>query len=528
MDKAEHPAPLADTAVTALLGSEVPRVTVDSLLSSVPDEVWALPPEQLGRAVRDGCRYDPLLFALWYLSPHITDKTTGEISFSPFHVHLARRALAWRIKGTEPAAHRYADIAPRESGKSTWKFLVLPMWAAAYGHVEFVAAFADAGPQAQMHLATFKRELADNERLFRDFPDLCTPGRLRGVSDSDTKDMYIAKSGFVFAARGIDAKTLGMKVGSRRPGLILLDDIEPPEATYSLYQKEQRLSQLVNAVLPLSVTARVELSGTTTMPDSIVHDLVRTQTHPNAEQAEWVAETGFRVHHFRPLIDDGEGGEVSLWPEKWSTDYLQSIRHTRQYSLNYDNDPLAKAGAYWSREDFTYGETFTAARTILVLDPAVTTKAKSDYTGVAVVAGNRELRKARVLFAAQVKLAPGEPLRQYCLRLCAAYPEIGGILVETNNGGATWEVSVLHDMPVRVVSDWSDEPKEVRAAECLGHYQRRRVEHAHPLPVAEGQMIAFPRGAHDDIVDAIGAGVRYFIPARIEQRRKSSSAAYTG
>lgn len=505
-----------------------PRVTVDSLLSSVPDEVWALRGAELNKAMREGCRFDPLLFALWYLDHHITDKLSGEVSFSPFHVYLARRALAWRHRSAEPAANRYADIAPRESGKSTWKFLILPMWAACYGHVEFIAAFADAGPQAQMHLATFKRELADNERLYRDFPLLCTPGRLRGVSDSDTKDMYIAQSGFVFAARGIDAKTLGMKVGARRPDLILLDDIEPPEATYSLYQKEQRLSALLNAVLPLSVTARVELSGTTTMPGSITHDLVRTVTHPDAEQEEWVAESGFQVHHHRALVDDGEGGEISLWPEKWSTEFLQSIRHTRQYSLNYDNDPLAKAGAYWSREDFRYGETFTAARTLLCLDPAVTTKVKSDYTGVAVVAGNRDLRKARVLFAAQVKLAPGEPLRQYCLRLCATFPEIGGILVETNNGGDTWEVSVLHDMPVKVVTVWSEDPKEVRAAETLGHYQRGRVEHLHPLPVAEGQMIAFPRGAHDDIVDAVGSGVRHFIPAQLEQRRRSHSAAYTG
>jgi len=217
-----------------------------------------------------------------------------------------------------------------------------------------------------------------------------------------------------------------------------------------------------------------------------------------------------------------------LWPEKWSTEYLQSIRHTRQYSLNYDNDPMAKTGAYWSREDFRYGTTFTPIRTLLVLDPAVTTKVKSDYTGVAVVAGSRVLRKARVVFAAQVKLAPGEPLRSYCLRLCATFPEIGGILVETNQGGDVWEVSVLHDMPVKVATVFSDRPKEERAADLLADYQRGRVEHAEKLPVAEGQMIAFPRGAHDDVVDAIGAGVRYFIPDQQERRRKSGSAAYVG
>jgi phage terminase large subunit-like protein len=503
------------------------RVTVESLLSSVPDEVWALPDKQLSTALREGCRYDPLLFALWYLGHHIADPVSGTVSFAPFHVELARRALSWTRGRPGPAEHRHADVAPRESGKSTWKFLILPLWAAAYGHVKFVAAFADSGPQAEMHLATFKRELADNPRLIQDFPMLTTPGKLRNVSDSDTKGMYIASDQFVFAARGIDAKTLGMKVGARRPDLILLDDIEPQEATYSLYQKDQRLSALLNAVLPLSITARVELSGTVTMPGSIVHDLIRTQTHPNDEQAEWVSESNFQVHHHLPLIDDGEGGEVSMWEEKWSTEFLLSIRHTRQFSLNYANDPMAVQGAYWSREDFSFGSTFTAERTILVLDPAVTTKEKSDFTGVAVVAGNRALGRCRVEHAAQVKLPPGEPLRQYCLRMLDTYPEIGGILVETNQGGDVWKVSVLHDMPVKVATDWSDDPKETRAADLLAHYQRGRVEHARQLATAQGQMISFPRGAHDDIVDAIGSGVRHFLP-KGGPRRRSTSSAYAG
>jgi len=524
--------------MTAVLGVE--RTTVDSILSSVPDHVWALPDAERDEAIKLATEHDPLLFAVWYLPHHITDPSTGRISFSSFHVELARRALEWMGPAPEPMTQRHADVAPRESGKSTWKFTILPLWAAAHGHLGFIASFADAGPQAEMHLATFKRELDTNERLRQDFPDLCTPGKLRGLSDSDTKGMYIAKSGFVFAARGIDAKTLGMKVGARRPDLLLLDDIEPPGATYSEYQKDQRLDALLNAILPLAVHARVELSGTVTMPGSIVHDLVRTVTEPDEDPADWVADERFQVHHFLPFEQDDLGNEVSVWPEKWSTEYLLSIRHTRGFSLNYLNDPMAIDGAYWSKDDFSYGSTFTAAQTLLVLDPAVTTKEKSDFTGVAVVAGNkaapivcddgkvRHQPRARVEFATQVKLAPGAPLRSYCLRMIDTFPEIIGIIVETNNGGDVWDISVLHDMPIKVITTWSEDPKEVRAANCLAKYQRGHVEHARRLPTAEAQMIGFPRG-HDDIVDAIGSGVRYFIPDEApRRRRKSTSQTYAG
>jgi hypothetical protein len=524
--------------MTAVLGTE--RTTVDSILSSVPDAVWALPDEQLAEAIKRAAEHDPLLFALWYLAHHITDPASKTITFSAFHVTLALRALEWIGPAPPPMTQRHADVAPRESGKSTWKFTILPLWAAAYRHLKFIASFADSGPQAEMHLATFKRELASNERLRHDFPDLCTPGKLRGVSDSDTKGMYIARGGFVFAARGIDAKTLGMKVGVQRPDLLLLDDIEPPGATYSEYQKEQRLDVLLNAILPLAVHARVELSGTTTMPNSIVHDLVKTVTMPDEAPAQWVLDEQFQVHHHSPFVQDELGNEVSVWPEKWPTEFLMAMRHTRGFSLNYLNDPMAVDGAYWSADDIRYGSTFPAAMTVLSLDPAVTTKEKSDFTGVAVVAGNRavavvgddgkptRVAKARVEFAAQVKLPPGAPLRAYCLRLLDTYPEIGGIIVETNNGGDVWDVSVLHDMPVKVITTWSEEPKEVRAAHLLTKYQRGNVEHARPLPTAEAQMIGFPRG-HDDIVDAIGAGVRYFIPDEaVRRRRKSTSQTYAG
>jgi len=524
------------------------RTTVDTILSSVPDDVWALPPEQLAEAIRQAAEFDPLLFALWYLGDHLRDESTGGvISFSEFHVSLARRAQEWINPTPPPRSQRHASIAPRESGKTTWLFLILPLWAAAYGHLKFIASFAHSGPQAEMHLATFKRELANNEALRHAFPDLCTPGKIRGASDSDTKGMYIARAqgdddmGFVFSARGVDSATLGMKVGARRPDMILLDDIEPNEANYSEYQKEQRLTTLVDAILPLAIHARVELSGTTTMPGSITHDLVRTITESNEPAAQWVLDELFQVHHYLPFTMGPDGTDVSVWPEKWPTDYLLSICHTRGFSLNYLNDPMAIDGAYWCADDITHAETFTALRTVLALDPAVTTKEKSDFTGVAVVAGNKAVQvgtdergkpirvaKARVLFAAQVKLAPGAPLRSYCLNLLKTFPEIVGILVETNNGGDVWDVSVLHDMPVPVATVWSEEPKEVRAANCLGKYQRGLVEHARKLPAAEAQMISFPRG-HDDIVDAIGSGVRYFIPDEApRRRRKSSSHTYAG
>ncbi|WP_121720710.1 hypothetical protein [Streptomyces sp. E2N171] len=232
-------------------------------------------------------RNDPLLFAYLYLPHHLTTDS-GSQSLSAFHLDLIEYAKTWTKPVTKPREYRDCFIAPRNAGKSTWLFLLLPMWAAAHGHVKFVAAFSDSASQAEDHLQTFKTELDTNERLTSDFPDLCTPmmGQKIRRHVAQSSDQIMQANGFVFMAKGIDAKTLGMKVGRQRPDLLLFDDIEPPEATYSEIEASRRLTTLLDAALPLNIYARVAIVGTTTMPGSII-DQLRTV---GEAKREWESE----------------------------------------------------------------------------------------------------------------------------------------------------------------------------------------------------------------------------------------------
>ena len=275
---------------------------LNSFLTSVDPQLLA---DDEGRRVVT--RLSPMWFALIYLPHHLKGKETGdEITFSEFHLDLIEQAIRWVIPDSAPRQHRDCYVAPRNCGKSTWLFTILPLWAAAHGLKQFISAFADSATQAQMHLQTFRRELEHNELLRHDYPDLCTPARKsHGAAESDNTSMYIARSGFVFAARGADSRTLGMKVGNRRPDLLILDDIEPPEENYSIALKEKRLGAIQDSILPLNEMARVVIVGTVTMPDSIIHDLVRSATIPD-DAPEWIAAQNIRTHYYPALISDEE------------------------------------------------------------------------------------------------------------------------------------------------------------------------------------------------------------------------------
>lgn len=475
---------------------------------------------------------DPLLFAIVYLRDHLRSEETGNtVTIGDMHLAWARAARRWIVPVTQPNAHRDAEVAPRNTGKTTWWFLIVPMWAAAHGWAKFIAAFADSAGQAGMHLQTFKQELDRNPLLRNDFPTLCAP--MERASErrrlSDNKKLTIQGNGFVFGAKGVDEGNLGMKVGQRRPDKILLDDVEPGEEVYSAYQAGQRLIALTDSIMPLNAFARVVLCGTTTMVGSIVHQLVKTVLEPGEEPAAWVSEESWDVHYHPPIVEQVDGTRRSCWPARWSLPFLESIEHTRQFAKNYRNLP-AGTGDYWSRDDLELARSRAAGvigitKAVLSIDPATTSKLTSDRTAFAVVAYSPATKMAVVERTKAVVLPPAA-CRQVALDILAEHPEVRRILIECNQGGETW-LSVYHDMPVPVELINQSEPKPVRAARLLNNFQRPpgRVAIRGRQPSFEDEALSFPRGAHDDVLDAVGTGVDFVLKTR-RRRQGHGEASY--
>lgn len=477
-------------------------------------------------------KLNPILFAWIYLRHHIT-MPDGTVSFADCHFEWAEIALNWVLPTDVNNPQRHAFIAPRETGKSTWWYTILPIFWAAHKYSTFMVAFAHSDSQAQMHLNTFRTEMDENELLRLDYPELTQRGRrVNGINESDAKGMRVSKSGFVFIAKGIDTPSLGMKYKDKRPDTILLDDIEPHEAQYSLYKMEQRRDTLVSSILPLAITARVVLTGTTTMFGSLTHQLVK---HNNgSEPSEWITAEKFRIHHAKPLVMAEDGTLQSMWPTKWPIEWIMARRHMRDFKKNYENDPTAVDSDYWSDTDFTYG-TFETQKTCISIDGAVTTGAKSDYTGVSVVGCAAAVRdeqgyevlpkRCLVKHASHVKLQ-GAELRKYVMDLITEFPEVSILLIETNQGGNMW-LEVFHDMPIKIVTIHNTEKKETRAGRVLNLYQRipTRVYHATYLTDLENEMMAFPRGLNDDMVDSTGTAIlQYLAPP---QKPKAVSRTVT-
>lgn len=489
--------------MTATLEHSAPAFDLDAYLADLDVELLNDP--ECRRILTE---HDPLLFALIYLPHHLAAKETrNQISMSPFHLELCDWADTLTRDDHAEAEERSAWVAPRGSGKSTWGFMILPLWALAHGHRTYIAAFADSGPQAEQHLMSFKMELATNQLLREDYPDLVAPLMRAGATVADRHNMYIAKSKVAFTAKGIDSSSLGAKIENRRPDWIMFDDIEPDEGNYSPYQKEQRLKSILQAVLPMNLNAVVTFLGTTVMKGSIVHDIVLQEQE--AEAPDWPREENITVHYYNAILTDETGEERSLWPERWPLAYLKSIRHTASYKLNFENKPVSQ-GSWWKAGDVKYGRLAAYDRVALFLDGAVTAKVDSDETGITIAGLSLGQKRIYLRESIGIRLT-GEPRRLRVLELVEQF-DVDYIMCEANQGGDLW-LTELHHMPVRVVTFTQKEPKPVRIRRLLMLYQRAGapVIHEKPLPQLEAQQSSYPKLLHDDVIDSAAAAAEHML-----------------
>lgn len=470
-------------------------------------------------------KHDPLLFAAIYMPHKLYDpayETINDVTLNDFHLDVIAYAKSW-ARRLDPRNTRHdCFIAPRMTGKSTWINHILPIWAGAHLHKRYLLAFSDSDTQAQRWLGNFKTEIQTNDLLAEDFPDFCT-AEMMGESKRtylDNRNVTVRANGFIFQVAGADSNVLGANIGGLRPEVLLFDDIEPTESNYSEHEARKRLNTVLSAHFYLNPFAIKTFIGTTTMPDSIIDQIRKVGEAQSNWEGEWDAQA-FRNSldpqyrwvvdhhidcHYWPAIVSTDDGEESLWPERWSMEYLNSMRGTREFAMNMMNRPVSLDGGYWSEEDIVIDEPEHYGNTILSVDPAVTTKRTSDYTGLAVVSRGDDGR-LYVRHAEQVKLT-SDALNERVRQLIDEYGA-KVVYVETNQGGDLWR-QVFAGVPAKLRTVRQTEKKEVRAAQAHDIYRKGRVAHTKHFPALEEQMLAFPRVPHDDVLDSVVSAVLYF------------------
>jgi phage terminase large subunit-like protein len=145
----------------------------------------------------------------------------------------------------------------------------------------------------------------------------------------------------------------------------------------------------------------------------------------------------------------------------------------------------------------------------------VTKTNSSDFTGLALMSHDPRVKRVTVRRVWKVKKSPKE-IRHLVAAILHSFPEVTILLVETNQGGDTWG-DIFSGLPVKFREVKQVTKKEYRAVVLLNGYQKREVVHAERLPALDAELLAFPTGLNDDLLDAVGSGYAYFTGAEMEK-----------
>lgn len=395
-------------------------------------------------------------------------------------------------------APRVAVAAPRGHAKTTGGVHAFGLASLVFGSEDFGLMIGATEKMAIKLLANIRTELTENI----DLVNACSISIVK-----DNQDELIGRVGgreFCLLARGSGQAVRGLLWRRKRPGLILIDDLENDEQVESEDQRQKLDEWFNNALLQCgSDDAKFRMVGTILHADALLERILKDST--------WV---GLRFRAHRDFDDFTE----ILWPEKFT---IERLKHIRQgfinrgkpsgYSREYLSHPMAELDAFFKAGDFVPMTEEDHRRPKMYyggIDFAITKGTTSDYT-VFVIGGMDSDGYLHIVHVERARLDSLEVInrwfelhRQFGVTFWAAedhnISKAIGPFLEREMRARQVFMSV-EKVPVKGDKKAMATPIQARMR-AKGVKFDKTAEWYGPF---EAEMRSFDRGIHDDCVDAM-------------------------
>lgn len=391
-----------------------------------------------------------------------------------------------------------AVAAPRGHAKSTAGTLGFALAAVCFGFRDFVLIISDTEKQAIDHLQEIKTELEENEELRDAF-------QIKGLSKDNESEVicHIGDRVFKIVAKGAGQKLRGIKWRKKRPNLVLVDDAENDEAVRSKEQRDKLAKWFTSALLPAGSDECIfRVFGTLLHADSLLAGLLKSDT--------WLSRT-YRAH---AAFDDFSD---ILWPEKFPESRLRMLRqqyidknNPSGYSQEMLNFPIADTDRYFRPEWFVplrEEDRGKPMRFYSGIDFAISKNEKADRTAIVTVG---------ILPDGRMVVVDVRADRWDSLEIIEQMFEVHEIfepdLFIAEDGAIKKSIGpflnaemLKRGIYINIVGRTPTKDKEARARSLQARFKAGAVlcdAEADWYPDYYEEMISFPRGEHDDRVDA--------------------------
>lgn len=398
---------------------------------------------------------------------------------------LSEGQIEGNNKVLEVNLERLLFIAPRGFAKSTLCSVVFALYLALYGikrDIFLVSATMSLGKEL---LRKVRKELESNEKIIQDFGEQ--------KSDKWTEDMLVLKNGSIIRTKG-----RGFQIRGFRPDILICDDLEDEEVIYSKEQREKLEHWFFRTLLPaLKPGQNVVYIGTKLHQFSLIAKL--------QQKEEFVAR-------FYRAIVTVEGEEASIWEELWPVERLKKLRRelgTYAFEAEYQNNPISLAEQP-VKPEMLDGVKIGGSNeySCLAIDPAISEKEGADYRAFSIFArtetGFREVYSEKGRWGIDEQIERVINLYQtykpdrVVIEEVAFQKVFRHILLEKSRQKKIF--IPVSSAELGVGANKRPKDKFTRLLSVVHLFEQRLVEVKNPD--LKEELLSFPHGEHDDLVDA--------------------------
>ena len=456
-------------------------------------------------AIIDCFKANPLIWGKVYFPNHFRIKSPK------FHTKIIHEATHNRFFGV---------AAPRESSKSTLLSFLYPLHQICFKRKRFIVIISNTYSKAAGTLDNIKKEFKDNKALKNDYPLTIT---------RDSEGDSIFRWGDTFETRILckGAEQIGSirgeKFGAYRPDLIIVDDIEDDEMVRNPDRRKDLKDLYDEALIPAGEFGLVQVIvvGTILHDDSLMAKIVSKDYYPE-----------YRKLLYRAKKLTPNGTYESLWHEKWSMYYLEQMEKEKPdvFAKEMQNDPVSGESQVFFKEDFrtwrrdsdkyvlfdkdnkiTSMGSFKNCKSAIAIDLAWSERRTADDN---VIMGGLLTPEYDLLiysYIAQKGLRP-DFINDYIFSLHTRLRALTGDYTPLGmekamrEQVAKWDLQKEmrkrnHFITIKPI-DWeTDKIKRITSA-LLSRYKQHSIYHMAGMGDLENQLVRFPSGVHDDLVDA--------------------------
>ncbi|GAB6075704.1 phage terminase large subunit [Desulfurobacterium crinifex] len=391
------------------------------------------------------------------------------------------------------------NIEPRGHGKTTRAEAYL-LWNALFAKHKNIMVVAASKEAAEEILENIKLEVEENERIYEDF------GEVEGSVWKSDRIKF--KNGVNISGKGIDGRLRGSRKGAVRPDLILCDDLLKDEAAESATLREKIYRRFKRAVLPMADRdAFLIFTNTVLHHDDLPSRLLRE--YENGDFPDWFAVK------FKAIIKTDKG-EKALWESYWSLDRLYDKKRkigSIAFATEYLNEPLSEEDMvfkpdwiqYYEPSEITDKLSKGKLEIVMAVDPA-TGKKTGDYSAIVTVGKDKETGIIYVLDAFGEKISDLKLINKIIEKYLAFRPK--RIIFEEVVFQEIYKNQVMREaskkgihLPVKGIKPKVN--KEMRIQKLAPLVENGLIRFKKNQKLLIDQLVEFPKGAHDDLPDAL-------------------------